>query len=172
MTTLSTPTPMSPAKTEDHRGLANLSRYLRAAGVSFTVVEHALTYTARDEARATMAQPSHVAKTVALKDATGYVFVSVPATERVDVTLLRHLLGRDGLRLAMEGEMAADLHPFELGALPPVGPLADASEVIDERLLGGLVLASAGDHLHSVIVDPDDLVRRTGAMVADVCERP
>ena len=152
---------------------APLTRYLREAGVSFTTVEHELTFTAKDEARATMAQPSRVAKTVALRDAQGYVFVTVPANQRVDVGNVRNLFHRDGLRLATEDEVAAELEPCELGALPPVGPLVGALEVIDERLVGqGLVLASAGDRLHSMIVRPEELVCATGAKVADVCERP
>jgi Ala-tRNA(Pro) deacylase len=135
------------------------------------LVEHELTYSASDEARATMAQASHVAKTVALRDDEGYVFVTVPATERVHLESVNHLFDRDELRLATEDEIAVDLQPCELGALPPVGPLVGALEVLDERLMGH-GLAGAGDKLHSVIVHADEIARATDAKVADVCERP
>jgi prolyl-tRNA editing enzyme YbaK/EbsC (Cys-tRNA(Pro) deacylase) len=43
--------------------------------------------------------------------------------------------------------------------------------VIDRALMGReRVLWPAGDHRHSVLVDPDDVVRITAATVADICQ--
>jgi prolyl-tRNA editing enzyme YbaK/EbsC (Cys-tRNA(Pro) deacylase) len=75
------------------------------------------------------------------------------------------------LRLASEQEMQADLPDFEVGAVPPFGSMVPAAEVVDRRLLEHRrILCTGGDHRHSVLVDPRDLVRLSDAKAADICE--
>ena len=55
--------------------------------------------------------------------------------------------------------------------MPPFGPLVPAAEVIDKKLAAHpRIMCPAGDHRHSVIVDPRDVVRVTAAQIADICE--
>ena len=71
------------------------------------------------------------------------------------------------LRLASEDEIASQFSQYEVGSVPPVGE----AEVVDSRLtLLDRVLCAAGDHRHSVIVKPAEIVRLTGARVGDICE--
>jgi prolyl-tRNA editing enzyme YbaK/EbsC (Cys-tRNA(Pro) deacylase) len=45
------------------------------------------------------------------------------------------------------------------------------AEVVDRRLLEeDRILCSGGDHRHSIVLDPRDIVKMTDAKVADVCE--
>jgi prolyl-tRNA editing enzyme YbaK/EbsC (Cys-tRNA(Pro) deacylase) len=90
----------------------------------------------------------------------------------LDVYKLRELLGATRrLRLASEEDIAREFPSLEAGAIPPFGPLVPAAEVIDRALMGReRVLWPVGDHRHSVLVDPDDVVRITAATVADICE--
>jgi prolyl-tRNA editing enzyme YbaK/EbsC (Cys-tRNA(Pro) deacylase) len=61
---------------------------------------------------------------------------------------------------------------FEVGALPPFGPLIPAPEVVDVRLLyHERILCGAGDHTHAVSIDPRELLRVAEPQVADICER-
>ena len=61
--------------------------------------------------------------------------------------------------------------PFEVGAVPPFGPMFHALELVDERLLDhDRILCGGGDHEHGVLVDPRDMVRAAQARVADICE--
>ena len=163
-------------QSEDHTDLAttraaSVVEYLAAEGVDHTLIEHDPTMSAAQEARAT-GEPAHkVAKTIVLEDR-GYVLAVVPGDERLDLHKLRELLGATkSLRLATEAEMA-DLFPsFEVGAVPPFGPGFPKLEVVDRRLLDeDRVLCAAGDHRHSVALDPSEIVRITGAVTADVCE--
>jgi hypothetical protein len=56
--------------------------------------------------------------------------------------------------------MERDFPGFEVGALPPLGPDLPPAEVVDVRLLyRERLLCSAGDHRHSLAIDPRDLVR-------------
>jgi prolyl-tRNA editing enzyme YbaK/EbsC (Cys-tRNA(Pro) deacylase) len=49
--------------------------------------------------------------------------------------------------------------------------MVPAAEVIDRALLDRpRVICSAGDHRHSVLLDPNDVVRVTAARVADICQ--
>lgn len=161
------------ASTESEaRGVEAVVRYLGEHGVEHEVIDHEETFSASEEARAAGVAPDHAAKTVLLRDGDAYRLAVLPASERLDVRKAREALDATGhLRLATEDEMAADFGAFEVGALPPLGPMLPAPEVIDRRLTGHeRILCSGGDHRHSVLLDPRELERDTGATIADICE--
>ncbi|HVW18563.1 MAG TPA: YbaK/EbsC family protein [Solirubrobacteraceae bacterium] len=149
-----------------------IAEYLEGMGVAHEIVEHAPTTRAAAEARAAGRMPDQAAKTVVLHDGAAYVIAAVPAACRLDLRKLRDLLGASRrLRLASEEEIARDFPAFEVGAVPPFGPMVPAAEVIDGALVAQeSVLFPAGDHRHSVLVDPREVVRITAAVVADVSE--
>jgi Ala-tRNA(Pro) deacylase len=153
-------------------GLASVRQLLDEAGVRYSLVEHDERFTAVDEARAAGADPQEAAKTVALRDRDDYLFAVIPANRRLDLGRLREVVRASAhLRLATEEEMERDFPEFEVGALPPFAPHA-APEVLDVHLLyREQILCSAGDHRHSVRLDPRDLVRLCEPRVGDVCER-
>jgi Ala-tRNA(Pro) deacylase len=151
--------------------VAQARERLDAAGVAYQLVEHALAYTAADEADAAGSQPSETAKTLVLLDGDRTRLAVVPATRRLDLARARRALGATRhLRLATEEESQRLFPAFALGAVPPFAGEA-VPEVIDTRLLyHDRVLCFAGDHEHSVLVDPRDLVRLAEPRVADICE--
>jgi prolyl-tRNA editing enzyme YbaK/EbsC (Cys-tRNA(Pro) deacylase) len=107
-----------------------------------------------------------------LHDGSVYVIAAISAADRLDLRKLRDLLGATRqLRLATEAEIARDFPSLEVGAVPPFGPMVPAAEVIDSALVEQpRILCPAGDHRHSVLVDPREVVRITAAKVADICE--
>ena len=124
------------------------------------------------EARVAGRSPDEVAKTVVLHDGGAYVIAAIPASRRLDLHKLRELLGATRqLRLASEDEIARDFPAFEVGAVPPFGPVVPAAEVIDRDLVAHeRILCAAGDHRHSVLVDPREIVRITAATTAHISE--
>ena len=144
--------------------------FLDGEGVRYELIEHEPTMSAGAEARATHHPPDQVAKTIVLHDGNAYVIAAIPASERLDLHKLRDLLGATRrLRLAGEDEIAREFPILEAGALPPFGPMVPAAEVIDRALLEpARILCPAGDHRHSVLVDPRDVVRITRAMTGDI----
>lgn len=163
--------------TESHGGIAAtrvdaIVQFLEGAGVDFELVEHEPTMSAAAEAQATHQPPDQVAKTVVLHDGDAYVIAAIPAAYRLDLHKLRELLGAtQKLQLATEQQIARDFPSLEVGAVPPFGPMVPTAEVIDRALLEqDRVLCPAGDHRHSVLVDPREVVRITAARTADVCE--
>ncbi len=153
-------------------GIDVVTRYLEEQGVSYEVVEHEATATAADDARAAGLAADDAAKTVVLRDGDNDRLVVIPASQRLDLHKVRELLGASkSLRLATEDEIGTDFGGFEVGAVPPFGPLVNAPEVIDNRVLDHeRILCAGGDHRHGVLIDPNDLVQLTQAQVADVCE--
>ena len=153
-------------------GIEAVTGHLDGAGVAYEVVEHEPTMSASAEAATNHRPASEVAKTVILQDGDSYVLAVVPASERIDLHKIRELLGASkSLRLATEAEIAADFPDLEVGAAPPFGPMTPRAELIDHRLLqADRVLCAGGDHRHSIMVDPRDVLRMTGATAADISE--
>lgn len=161
---------------ESHAAITNtraeaVAAYLEGEGVACKLIEHEPTMSAVGEARAANLSPDQVAKTIVLHDGEAYVLAAIPACDRLDMHKLRDLLGATRhLRLASEGEIERDFPAYEVGAVPPFGAMP-AAEIIDSALLPQRrILCSAGDHRHSVLVDPHEVARITAAKVADICE--
>lgn len=149
-----------------------VSGFLDGVGVAYELVAHGRAMSAAAEARIAHLPPDQVAKTIVLHDGSVYVIAAIPAAARLDLGKLRDLLGATRhLRLASEEEIASDFPMLEVGAVPPFGPMVPAAEVIDSALMAyERVLCPAGDHHHSVLLDPRDIVRITGAQTADISE--
>lgn len=153
-------------------GIDAVSAYLDTNGVAHEVVEHPTRHSAAADARAAGIEPDDAAKTIMLRDEGGYRVACIPASQRLDLQKLRELVGAGpSLRLAAENEIAADFASFEVGALPPFGPLLSAAEIVDRRLLEHRrVMCSGGDHRHGVMLDPNEIVRLTQPRIGDVCQ--
>jgi prolyl-tRNA editing enzyme YbaK/EbsC (Cys-tRNA(Pro) deacylase) len=149
-----------------------ITGFLDGAGIRYELVEHEQVMSAAAEARVAHVPPDQVAKTVVLHDGSVYVIAAISAADRLDLSKLRDLLGATGqLRLASEDEIARDFPLLEVGAVPPFGPMLPAAEVIDSALVEHeRILCPAGDHRHSVLLDPRDIVRITAAKTADISE--
>jgi prolyl-tRNA editing enzyme YbaK/EbsC (Cys-tRNA(Pro) deacylase) len=166
MTNESSPSPMTTTRFDA------IVEFLQGAEVAYELIEHEVVMSAGAEARVAGQPPETVAKTVVLHDGSVYVIAAISAADRLDLGKLRELLGATRrLRLATEAEIARDFPSLEVGAVPPFGPMVPAAEVIDRALVGQpRILCPAGDHRHSVLVDPREVVRITAAKVADICE--
>jgi Cys-tRNA(Pro)/Cys-tRNA(Cys) deacylase len=153
-------------------GVEAIIGFLDGVGIAYELIEHPKAMSAGAEARVAHVPAEQVAKTVVLHDGSAYAIVAVAACDRLDLHKLRELLGAtEQLRLANETEIGHDFPTLEVGAVPPFGPMVPAAEVIDSALTAQeRILCPAGDHHHSVLVDPRDVVRITGAATADIRE--
>jgi Ala-tRNA(Pro) deacylase len=155
------------------RPIDRTTQHLDEQGIAYEVVEHEEAFGAASEATASGIRPDNAAKSVLLRDEEGYRLAVTLASDRLDLRKLGDLLEarKTKLRLATEEEMRADLPDFELGAIPPLGEMLPAPEIVDRRVLNhDRVLCNGGDHTHSVLLDPKEIVRAAGAQVADICE--
>jgi Ala-tRNA(Pro) deacylase len=152
--------------------LEAVTGFLDQHDVAYEVVEHEKQFTAAGEAVAAGIEPHDASKALLVREDGDYLLAVIPASRRLDLRKLRAALEEHPkLRLATEDEIASDFPGFELGAVPPVGPGLPSAEVVDEALLEhDRVLCNAGDHTHSVLVDPNEIVRVGRSRVSDICE--
>jgi Ala-tRNA(Pro) deacylase len=149
------------------------TKHLEELGIEYEMIEHDRAFTAAAEARAAGQEPANAVKSVLLRSLDGYELVVLQASDRLDLGKVSEQLGesRSELRLATEEEMDADFPQFELGALPPLGEMLPAPEIVDRRVLDhDRVLCNAGDHTHSILIDPNEIVRASKAEIGDVRE--
>jgi Ala-tRNA(Pro) deacylase len=160
------------ADTTQAHGIDAVTAFLEAEGVRHEVLEHRPTFSAAAEARAAGSQPQEAAKTLALHDRGGYRMAVIPASHRLDLHRTRELLGATShLRLATEDELERDFPMFDVGAMPPLGPMMPMPEIIDVHLLyHDKIVCAGGDHRHGLRLDPRDLVRVCEPRVASLCQ--
>jgi Ala-tRNA(Pro) deacylase len=151
---------------------AELTRVLESAQASYELLHHDRTDTAAAEAQALGVPPAEVAKTLIATTPSGHVRAVLPASERIDMHKLASVLEVPAkkVHLATEEELERDYGEFELGAVPPFGG-RDEPVVVDRRLAErDSVVLEAGSHEDSLRLATADLVRLTGAQIADICK--
>src|SRR6266540_2173699 len=128
-----------------------VTEYLEGLGRSFEVVPHQQAYTSIDEARALGIDAGDVLKTLAVRATGGYALMVIPASGRLDLHLARQALDDHHARLATEEELGRDFAGYQLGGLPPLGPLLGAGVYVDPEVLRHDVVAfAAGTQTESV----------------------
>jgi len=152
-----------------HGASVEIMRSLTAQEIGFEPRRHPRTQTAVDEARALHASADRVGKTLVVHTDEGMVRVVIPASERLSLPKLREAIGIEEIRFATEAELGDAYPAFELGAVPPFGGPAGERVVVDRRVADlESVIVEAGSHSDSLRLATADLVRITGATVADV----
>jgi len=152
-----------------HGASVEIMRSLSEQKIAFEPRRHPRTQTARDEALALHASPDRVGKTLVVYTAEGMVRAVIPASERLSLPKLREAIGLDEIRFATEAELGDAYPAFELGAVPPFGGPTGERVVVDRKVADlESVIVEAGSHSDSLLLATADLVRITGATVADV----
>ena len=142
---------------------------LEATGIEFRVVRTQVARHAEESAAFQGIPLGSLLRTILVRRAADdYVFVLVPGGRRFDWPKLRALLGTNRLSLP-DAEEARAITGYERGAITPFGAarpwpvIADASiQGLDRVAIGG---GARGVNVH---ISPQDLIRTTGAQVADI----
>jgi Ala-tRNA(Pro) deacylase len=122
-----------------------VTEHLEQQGIAFEVIPHRQADTSTEEARTLAVDAGERLKTLAVRTASGYALVVIPASRRLDLHLVREALGDSHARLASEEELGRDFADYQLGALPPLGALVGASVYVDPEVLRhGTVAFAAG----------------------------
>ena len=153
--------------------MADVTGVLDKAGIDYEVLEHAHTERAADEAAALGVAPDEVAKTLVLATPSGTVRAVLPASKRLDPGKVADLLEapHKQVQLASEDDLKRDYPDFDLGAVPPFGGRDGDRVIVDSSIAArDWVVLEAGSHERSVRMKAADLVRLTGAQVADIAK--
>jgi Ala-tRNA(Pro) deacylase len=124
-----------------------LKEYLDSHGVKYEMISHPREYTAQQVAAVTHISGREMAKSVIVKIKGKMAMAVLPASCRVDFTLLREVIGMDDIELAREHEFKDIFDDCEIGAMPPFGNLYDLDVYVAEKLTEDKIIAfNAGTH--------------------------
>jgi Cys-tRNA(Pro)/Cys-tRNA(Cys) deacylase len=145
---------------------------LTAAGVSFT--QHAYEHDpgagsfGLEAADVLGLPPERVFKTLLVDSGAGLAVAVVPVSGRLDLKAMAAALGVK--RVTMADPLAAQRSSgYVVGGISPVGQKRDLPTVVDESAeLFDVVYVSGGRRGLDLGLSPADLVRVTGAVVADI----
>jgi prolyl-tRNA editing enzyme YbaK/EbsC (Cys-tRNA(Pro) deacylase) len=151
------------------KSLKRVEAALAAAGVATEVLEMAKgTRTAAEAARAAGCEIDQIAKSIIFRgEATGHVVLFLTAGgNRVDAAKASAVAGQPLGRA--DAEFVRAETGFAIGGVAPLGHLTPPASFFDPRLLDfAVVWGAAGTPRHVFSIDPRDLLRVTGAQVAD-----
>ena len=145
---------------------------LTAAGVAFSqhVYEHdpAARSFGLEAAEALGLPPEQVFKTLVVDTGTGLAVAVVPVSASLDPKAMAGALGVKKVMMADQGA-AQRSSGYVVGGISPVGQKRALPTVVDESVaLFDVVYVSGGRRGLDLGLSPADLVRVTGAVVADV----
>jgi Ala-tRNA(Pro) deacylase len=146
---------------------SSIRDYLQQHGVSYSVVEHPVAYTAQEEAAAAHVAGREWAKAVVCMVDDQPTMAVLPADRVVDFARFRTACGASSVRLASEAELQPLYSDCELGAMPPFGPLYKQPVLVDRSLTADPeILFNAGSHREAIRMryrDFEELVKPTVA---------
>ncbi len=119
--------------------------YLENQNIKFKVIRHqAPVYTAQEIAASVHIPGKELAKTVMIKLDGELAMTLLPATHRVDFSLLREATGAKQAELASEQEFKDKFPDCEAGAMPPFGNLYGMIVYAAESLAAEAEIAFCG----------------------------
>jgi prolyl-tRNA editing enzyme YbaK/EbsC (Cys-tRNA(Pro) deacylase) len=151
---------------------ASLLDYIQKQGIGARLIASTSPTPTVPLAAAALGVPEEkIVKTVVFegKKVAGHVaLVIISGEARVDRARVAAALNLPTLKLASPATVLRTTG-FEVGGVPPVGHLTAVPAVVDRRVMEhDLVFGGGGDEDHMLEITPGDIVRLTGAIVADV----
>lgn len=153
-----------PNKTIAMRQLDNLR-------VPYEATWHQATFDAESAAAERGIPLDHIVKSLLVQlPGKRYVLALVPGDRMLSLHKLGTVLGRKGLEMAPHDEVAT-VTGYEPGSVSPLGLRRKLPIVIDEGVLAlERASISGGRHEAGIALAPEDLVRATGAKVANITQ--
>lgn len=144
-----------------------LRELLDGYGIAYECIRHPTVYTAQEIAAAAHIPGRELAKTVMIKADGRMIMTVLPASQRVDLGLLKEVLGARMVELAREQEFK-DLFPgCTVGAMPPFGNLYGMDVYVEENLTGDeRITFNAGSHTEVMRMAYKDFARLVNPKVA------
>lgn len=147
--------------------MTRLKQCLDEQNVKYVTISHSLAFTAREIAESAHIQGQELAKTVMVVIDGKMAMAVLPASEKVDLGLLKQAAAASKARLAREDEFRDRFPGCELGAMPPFGNLYGMEVFASETLAADEAIAfNAGSHTELVKIAYKDFERLVQPKVA------
>jgi len=144
-----------------------LKEYLNRNNVKFVSIVHSEAYTAQEIAALVHVPGKELAKTVVIKKDGQTAMAVLPASYKIDWSLLKAVTGAVRVELAGEQEFRDMFPDCEVGAMPPFGNLY-GMEVFTETSLANdrEIVFNAGSHIELIKLSFEDFSRLVKPKVA------
>jgi len=127
--------------------IQKLREYLDKNNISYRSIMHSPGYTTQETAAAAHISGKEVAKTVMVKIDGKMAMAVLPASYKIDLTLLKKAAGAQSVELAGEPEFENRFPDCDIGAMPPFGNLYGMDVFVAEKLAEDEKIAfNAGSH--------------------------
>lgn len=147
--------------------IRRLKEYLDKNQVKYVSIVHSLAYTALEIAQSAHIPGREIAKVVVVVVDGNMALAVLPATRKLDVTLLKQVVGSDNVKLANEPEFKDRFPDCEIGAMPPFGNLFEMPVFVDTALTKDETIAfNAGSHIELIKLAYRDFERLAQPRVA------
>lgn len=140
--------------------LKRLTDFLDDHKLKYILIQHSPAFTAREVAVAAHIPFRELAKTVVISVGNENLLAVLPATEMVDLAVIRHALGTPSVHLASESAFNALFPDCEVGAMPPFGNLFNMNVIVSQSLTEDEEIAfNAGSHRDLIKMAYEDFER-------------
>ena len=137
----------SPRERETIMPVRRLKEFLDHERVKYVSIRHSPAYTSQEIAASAHIRGKDLAKTVVVKLDGSMAMAVLPASEKIDLGLLRQASNTRQVELATEADFINAFPECELGAMPPFGNLYGMPVYVDVHLRGDEEIAfNAGTH--------------------------
>ena len=137
-----------------------LREFLDYHRVKYVVISHSPAFTAMEIAASAHIPGKELAKTVMVEIDGRIAMAVLPASQKVDLELLRDAVGAEQVALAKESAFRDRFPECDLGAMPPFGNLYDMDVYVADSLTEDAEIAfNAGSHTQLVKMSYRDFER-------------
>jgi Ala-tRNA(Pro) deacylase len=151
--------------------LKRLKEFLDENDVKYVKVSHSPAYTAQEIAASIHVPGKELAKTVILKVNDRFSMAVLPASHKINFSVLKEVLNNKDVRLANEDEFKDIFPDCEVGAMPPFGNLYNLPVYVAKALTEDKEIAfNAGTHTDVVRTSYRDFERLVNPTVATFSE--
>ena len=149
---------------------SRLIEYLEQNKVWFVPMTHPRAYTAQEIAAAQHVPGREMAKTIILRVDQDFAMIVIPATQRIDLKILKEELPYKEIAFATEYEFAWLFPDSEVGAMPPFGNLYNLPVFVDRTLSEDKeIVFNAGTHANTIRMKYEDFEALVKPQIVDLC---
>ena len=149
---------------------SRLLEYLEQNKVWFVPMSHPRAYPAQEIAAAQHVPGREMAKTIILRVDQDFAMVVIPATQRIDLQILKKELPYKEIAFATEYEFAWLFPDSEVGAMPPFGNLYNLPVFVDWTLSEDKeIVFNAGTHANPIRMKYADFEALVKPKIVDLC---
>ena len=145
-----------------------LRQFLDDQDIKYVSINHSRAYTAQEIAESAHISGNNFAKVVMLKADEAMIMVVLPAPDKVDLKLLRQVLGVRHVVFADENDFQDHFPGCEVGAMPPFGNLYGIRVILAQTLCDlSTISFNSGLHTEIIKMDYDDYIKLVSPEIMD-----